>query len=65
MPECEAFDFHKLKKNCYFGPLSKMVRISAFCWNELFSYFFIFFHFLIFQPFICNLMITLISKRDP
>ena len=44
MLEWEAFDFHKFLKNGYFVRISKMVRILAFCWNKLFSYFLIIFH---------------------
>ena len=44
MPEWEAFDFRNFFKNVYFVHISKMVRISVFCLNKLFSYFLIIFH---------------------
>ena len=44
MPERETFDLRKFLKNGYFVCISKTVRISAFCWNKLFSYFLIIFH---------------------
>ena len=39
MLEWKAFYFRKLVKNGYLVCISKTVRISAFCWNNLFSYF--------------------------
>ena len=63
MPEWEAFDFHKFFKNGYSVSISKIVRISAFCWNNFFSYFLLIFHIPKFQPCICNLKVTLMSKR--
>ena len=35
MPEWEAFYFHKFFLNGYLVCISKMVRFSAFCWNNL------------------------------
>ena len=63
MPRWEAFDFRKFLKNGYFVRISKMVRISVFCLNKLFSYFLIIFHMPKFQSCICNLKVTLVSKR--
>ena len=63
MPEWEAYHFRKYFKNGYLVCISKMVRISAFCWNNLFSYFLIIFHMTKFLPCICNVKITLMSKK--
>ena len=46
MPEWEAFYFRKFFKNGYLVCISKMVRISAFCRNNLFSYVLIIVHML-------------------
>ena len=35
MPEWEVFYFHNFFKNRYLICISKTVRISAFCWNNL------------------------------
>ena len=50
MPEWEAFYFRKFFLNGYLNCISKTVRISAFCWNKLFSYFLIIFHMPKFSP---------------
>ena len=39
MPEWEAFYFHKFLKNGYLVCISKTVRISSFCWKNLFRNF--------------------------
>ena len=50
MPEWEAFYFRKFFLNGYLVCISKKVRISAFCWNNLFSYFLIIIHMPKFSP---------------
>ena len=62
MPELEAFYFRKFVKNGYLVCISKMVKILAFCWDTLFSYFLIIFHVPKFSPCIWNLKVTLMSK---
>ena len=63
MTEWEVFYFRKFFLNGSLVCISKTVKISAFSWNNLFRYFLMISHMPKFYPCICNLKVTLMSKK--